>query len=243
MISYPYTRLMNANARVDMAAGLILCSLETARARASPTRSSSSSTPRRRRTTATSSRRAPSSTARRRCASRERARSSWRAGASTTIDHFDLYSCFPSSVQVAASGARRSRGPPAHRHRRAHLRRRTAQQLRAARDRAHGRGRARAARLARGSSTATAAGSRSTRSASTPPSPRSTASATRTSQQQVDAFPLREALIDWDGPGDPRGLHRGAPEGRAAHRPRRLSHGRRPPHLGDAGRSRAAARR
>jgi acetyl-CoA acetyltransferase len=31
MISYPYTRLMNANARVDMAAGLLLCSLEIAR--------------------------------------------------------------------------------------------------------------------------------------------------------------------------------------------------------------------
>ncbi len=31
MISHPYTRLMNANPRVDMAAGLILCSLETAR--------------------------------------------------------------------------------------------------------------------------------------------------------------------------------------------------------------------
>ena len=31
MISFPYTRLMNANARVDMAAGLILCSLATAR--------------------------------------------------------------------------------------------------------------------------------------------------------------------------------------------------------------------
>ena len=31
MISFPYTRLMNANARVDMGAGLVLCSLETAR--------------------------------------------------------------------------------------------------------------------------------------------------------------------------------------------------------------------
>ena len=31
MISSPYTRLMNANARVDMAAAVIVCSLETAR--------------------------------------------------------------------------------------------------------------------------------------------------------------------------------------------------------------------
>ncbi len=31
MISYPYTRIMNANARVDMGAGLVLCSLATAR--------------------------------------------------------------------------------------------------------------------------------------------------------------------------------------------------------------------
>ncbi len=31
MISFPYTRLLNANFRVDMAAGLILCSLKTAR--------------------------------------------------------------------------------------------------------------------------------------------------------------------------------------------------------------------
>lgn len=31
MISYPYTRLLNANARVDMGAGLVLCSLAAAR--------------------------------------------------------------------------------------------------------------------------------------------------------------------------------------------------------------------
>ncbi|HXZ85914.1 MAG TPA: enoyl-CoA hydratase, partial [Myxococcota bacterium] len=36
MISFPYTRLMNANARVDMAAGLVLCSLAVARSTGMP---------------------------------------------------------------------------------------------------------------------------------------------------------------------------------------------------------------
>ena len=119
---------------------------------------------------------------------------------SSEIDHFDLYSCFPSVGAGRRGGARHSRGPPAHRHRRAHVRRRTAQQLRAPRGRAHGRGRARQTAARWGWSTATAAGSPSTPSASTRAEPPAHGFRYENLQPQVDAFPLREALVDWEGP-------------------------------------------
>jgi acetyl-CoA C-acetyltransferase len=103
MISYPYTRLMNANARVDMAAGLVLCSLEVARAAGVPeeklvylhaaTEANDSNFL----STRAELHRSPAL----RLAG---ARALELAGrAATEIDHFDLYSCFPSSVQVAAA--------------------------------------------------------------------------------------------------------------------------------------------
>ena len=66
------------------------------------------------------------------------------SAASITLDdvsRFDLYSCFPSAVQVAVRALDLGRRgfPSADRHRRARLRRRTGEQLSDARDRAHGR--------------------------------------------------------------------------------------------------------
>ena len=103
MISYPYTRLMNANARVDMGAGLILCSLETARAAGVPdaklvflhaaTEANDSGFL----STRAEFHRSPAV----RIAG---ARALELAGRSIeTIDHLDLYSCFPSSAQIAAT--------------------------------------------------------------------------------------------------------------------------------------------
>ena len=72
-------------------------------------------------------------------------RSAPPASALDDVAHFDLYSCFPSAVQVAARRARhrRRRSAPADGHRRARLRGRAGQQLPDARDRADGRGAAR----------------------------------------------------------------------------------------------------
>ncbi len=103
MISYPYTRLLNANARVDMAAGLVLCLLETARRAGVPEQklvfpyaaveaedsAFLSTRPELDRSPAI------------RLAG---ARALELAGrALGEIDHVDLYSCFPSAVRVAAS--------------------------------------------------------------------------------------------------------------------------------------------
>ena len=102
MISSPYTRLMNANSRVDMAAGLVLCSEESARARRRPRREARLP-PRRDRSERGSALDA------RRAASLARvagagARLFELAGRDVgEIDCFDLYSCFPSALQVAAS--------------------------------------------------------------------------------------------------------------------------------------------
>jgi len=103
MVSFPYTRLMNANPRVDMAAGLVLCSLRTAReagvpedrmvflhaaaeandSRFASTRGDFHSSP-----------------AMRLCGKRVLE----LAGKTIEeIDYLDLYSCFPSAVQVAAT--------------------------------------------------------------------------------------------------------------------------------------------
>ena len=103
MISSPYTRLMNANARVDMGAGLILCSLETAREAGVPEEklvflhAATEANDRGLFSTRADLHRSPAM----RIAG---ARALDLAGRTIAeIDHFDLYSCFPSSVQVAAT--------------------------------------------------------------------------------------------------------------------------------------------
>ena len=102
MISYPYTRLLNANARVDMAAGLVLCSLETARSTGVPEQKLVFPL-----AAAEAEDSAFLSTRPELCRSRAirlaGARALELAGrALGEIEHVDLYSCFPSAVRVAA---------------------------------------------------------------------------------------------------------------------------------------------
>jgi len=103
MISFPYTRLMNANARVDMGAGLLVCSIEAARSAGVPeeklvflhaaTEANDSNFL----STRQDFHRSPAM----RLAG---ARALELAGKSAgEIDHVDLYSCFPSAVEVAAA--------------------------------------------------------------------------------------------------------------------------------------------
>ena len=103
MISYPYTRLMNANARVDMGAALIVCSLETARNAGVPdekivylhaaTEANESLYASER----DNFHRSPGM----RIAGGRLLELVGKTAAG--IDHFDLYSCFPSAVRVAAA--------------------------------------------------------------------------------------------------------------------------------------------
>ena len=101
-VTYPYTKLMNANMRVDMAAALVLCSLETARALGIP--QSKTIFP----VSGTdavdhyfvSERNDLHSSPAIRLAGR---RALELAGVEAAdLDFVDLYSCFPSAVQVAA---------------------------------------------------------------------------------------------------------------------------------------------
>ena len=103
MISYPYTRLMNANPRVDMAAALILCSLETARRAGVPDEklvflhAATEANDTNFLSARADFHRSPAM----RFAG---ARAIELAGSRIDeIDHMDLYSCFPSAVQVAAT--------------------------------------------------------------------------------------------------------------------------------------------
>jgi len=103
MISYPYPRRMNANARVDMGAAVVLCSLGTARDAGVPDEklvflhSATEANDSIFLSTRTDFHRSPAM----RIAG---TRALELAGKTIEdIDHFDLYSCFPSSVQVAAT--------------------------------------------------------------------------------------------------------------------------------------------
>lgn len=103
MIAFPYPRLMNSNNRVDMGAGLILCSLGTARALGiaeeklvfphAGTDAHDSYT--------ASQRRDFHSSAAMRIGG---GRALELAGTSADdLEHIDIYSCFPSAVQIAAT--------------------------------------------------------------------------------------------------------------------------------------------
>jgi acetyl-CoA C-acetyltransferase len=199
MISYPYTRLMNANARVDMGAGLILCSLETARSAGVPeeklvflhaaTEANDSNFL----STRAEFHRSPAT----RIAG---ARALELAGKSIEeIDHFDLYSCFPSSVQVAATelGIPESRpltvtggltfgGGPLNSYT-LHAIARMAEVLREDRG-STGLVHANGGWLAK-----QAIGIYSTE-------PPANGFRYENLQAQADTFPLREAVIDWEGP-------------------------------------------
>lgn len=103
MISYPYTRLLNANARVDMGAGLVLCSLETARSAGVPDRqlvylhAAAEANDSNFLSTRMDFHRSPAV----RIAGERVLELAGRSA--DEIDHFDLYSCFPSSVELAAA--------------------------------------------------------------------------------------------------------------------------------------------
>ncbi|MFP8881879.1 MAG: acetyl-CoA acetyltransferase [Myxococcota bacterium] len=103
MISYPYTRLMNSNPRVDMAAAVILCSLATAR---------DAGVPEDRLVFLHAATEANDSTYASTRADFHRSPAMRIAGGRVLelagktieeIDHVDLYSCFPSAVQIAAT--------------------------------------------------------------------------------------------------------------------------------------------
>jgi acetyl-CoA C-acetyltransferase len=199
MISYPYTRLMNANARVDMGAGLVLCSLAAAReagvaderlvflhAAAEANDSNYLST-------RMEFHRSPAV----RIAG---ARALELAGRRVDeIDHFDLYSCFPSAVQVTAAelgvpegrpltvtGGLTFGGGPLNSYG-LHAIARMAEVLRAQRG---------AFGLVHGNGGWLAKHAIAVYSAEPPRD----GFRCENLQRELDAFPLREALVDWDGP-------------------------------------------
>jgi acetyl-CoA C-acetyltransferase len=199
MISYPYTRLMNANARVDMGAGLILCSLETARSAGVPEEklvflhAAAEANDSNFLSTRMDFHRSP---AVRIAGARalELARKSIGE-----IGHLDLYSCFPSSVEVAATelgvpdgraltvtGGLTFGGGPLNSYG-LHAIARMAEVLREERGSAglvHGNG-GWLAKHAIGIYVC---------------EPPADGFRYESLQAQLDAFPLREALVDWDGP-------------------------------------------
>jgi acetyl-CoA C-acetyltransferase len=102
MISYPYTRLMNSNPRVDMAAAVIVCSLEIAREVGVPDEklvyplAAAEANDSDYASTRLDFHRSPGMQA-------AGARALERAGCRIEqVDHIDIYSCFPSAVQIAA---------------------------------------------------------------------------------------------------------------------------------------------
>ena len=151
MISWPYTKLMNSNNMVDQGAALILASAEKATHLQIPTErwvfpyAGTDS-----HDTYAIGERAGVAAARRRSGSAGSGRCELAGVGVDDIDLIDVYSCFPSAVQVAADelGLPLGRsGPTADRHRRPDLRRRAVEQLRHPFDRHHGRTAGRQARV------------------------------------------------------------------------------------------------
>ena len=132
-IGFPYTKLMNANAFIDQAAAdRADVRRESESAGHSRGRNGSISMAAPTRTTIGTSPTATTSIPRRRCARLRRKRSRWRRSRSPTSTKFDLYSCFPSAVEIACEemGIPARRPARAHHHRRPSLLRRARQQLR-----------------------------------------------------------------------------------------------------------------
>ena len=199
MISYPYTRLLNANARVDMGAGLLLCSLETARSAGVPEEklvflhAATEANDSNYLSTRMDFHRSPAV----RLAG---ARALELAGRSVEeIGHFDLYSCFPSSVELAAAelgvserrpltvtGGLTFGGGPLNSYG-LHAVARMAEVVRADRGSlglVHGNG----GWLAKHAIAVYGA------------EPPARGFRYANLQAEVDAFPLREALVEWEGP-------------------------------------------
>jgi len=199
MISFPYTRLMNANARVDMGAGLVVCSLAAARAAGVPgaklvfpqaaTEANDANF--------LSNRMAFDRSPAIRIAGERALELAGRT--IDAIEHLDLYSCFPSSVEIAAAelGAREDRplsvtggltfgGGPLNSYG-LHAIARMVEVLRAEPD---------AMGLVHGNGGWLAKHAIATYAAAPPPR----GFRSENLQRALDALPQREALVDWDGP-------------------------------------------
>ena len=199
MISYPYTRLMNANAQVDMAAGVILCSLATARSNGIPEEKLvylHAATEANDDLFLSNRQEFHRSPAVRIAGNRllELAEKNIEE-----INYFDLYSCFPSSVQVAAdelsipedrtlttTGGLTFGGGPLNSYT-LHAVARTVEVLREHR---------KASALIHGNGGWLAKHALGLYSAEPPVNGFRYESV----QQQVDSFPKRKALINWNGP-------------------------------------------
>ena len=139
MIGFPYTKRMNSNNAVEQGAAVILCSAERAEALGVPRdrwvfpHSGTDAHDHYHFTERDDLGASPAM----RLAGREAL-----ALAGVGVDdlaHIDLYSCFPSAVQIAAQELGLGHGPAPHGHRRALVRGRALEQLRHALDRHHGR--------------------------------------------------------------------------------------------------------
>ena len=198
MISYPYTRLMNANSRVDMGAGLVLCSLEIARSAGVPEEklvylhAASEAEDSNYLATRGELDRSPAL----RIAG-ERLLALCGKGIDE-IEHLDLYSCFPSSVDLAAAelgvpegrpltvtGGLTFGGGPLNSYG-LHAVARMAEVVRARRG---------SLGLVHGNGGWLAKHNLGLYSAEPPPD----GFRYERPQRAVDVFPLREALVDWDG--------------------------------------------
>ncbi len=199
MISYPYTRLLNANARVDMAAAVIVCSQGAARRAGVPAeklvfpQAATEANDSEFLSTRYELHRSPAV----RIAG---ARVLELAGRTLDrIDHLDLYSCFPSAVQVAAAelgvpegrpltvtGGLTFGGGPLNSYTLHAVARMTevVREKRGSMGLVHGNG---------GWLAKHAFGIYSTE-------PPAEGFRWESLQQQADAFPRREALVDWQGP-------------------------------------------
>ena len=128
MVAYPYTKLLTANLQVDQGAAVILCSAAAAEAAGVAPRPLGLPAGRGRRRGPL----VPLPPGRlplvpRHPAGRAPPRWRWPGPPPTSVEHIDLYSCFPSAVEIAAAElgpARRRPGPAADGHRRHDLRRR-----------------------------------------------------------------------------------------------------------------------
>jgi acetyl-CoA C-acetyltransferase len=199
MISFPYTKLMNANARVDMAAGLVLCSLAAAR---------EAGVPEEKLVFLHAAGEANDGDFLSERAELHRSPATRLAGARalelagvgiSEVAHLDLYSCFPSSLQVAAAelgvpegretsvtGGLTFGGGPLN-SQGLHAIARMVEVLREDRG---------ATGLVHGNGGWLAKQAIAIYSCAPPPAGFRWASP----QAEVDALPQREALVDWDGP-------------------------------------------
>jgi len=199
MISFPYTRLLNANARVDMGAGLVVCSLAAARRAGVPAE---------RCVFPLAATDAHDSLLLSNRAELHRSPAVRIAGARALelaersladVAHLDLYSCFPASVEVAAAelGVSEERplsvtggltfgGGPLNSYG-LHAIARMAEVLRADRD---------ATGLVHGNGGWLAKHAIALYGTTPPPH----GFRWESPQEAIDALPSRDALVDWEGP-------------------------------------------